>query len=39
VPDWDEAVLRAIEKTEMLPRDTDGRIPPVMTISLDPGSR
>ena len=38
-PDWDEAVLKAIEKTEMLPRDLDGRIPPVMTISLDPGSR
>lgn len=39
VPEWDEAVLRAIDKTEMLPRDVDGRVPAVMTISLDPGPR
>ena len=25
---WDEAVIRAIEKTETLPRDIDGRVPP-----------
>jgi colicin import membrane protein len=25
---WDEAVLRALDKTEMLPRDVDGRVPP-----------
>ena len=25
---WDEAVLRALERTEVLPRDTDGRVPP-----------
>ena len=24
---WDEAVLRALDKTEVLPRDTDGRVP------------
>ena len=24
---WDEAVLRAIERTEVLPRDIDGRVP------------
>lgn len=24
---WDEAILRALEKTETLPRDTDGRVP------------
>lgn len=24
---WDQAVLRALEKTEVLPRDTDGRVP------------
>ncbi|OGB50427.1 MAG: protein TolA, partial [Burkholderiales bacterium RIFOXYD12_FULL_59_19] len=24
---WDEAVLRAIDKTAVLPRDTDGRVP------------
>jgi colicin import membrane protein len=26
VPSWDEAVLRAIDKAESLPRDTDGRV-------------
>ena len=26
-PAWDEAVLKAIDKTERLPRDTDGRVP------------
>ncbi len=31
--EWDEAVLRAIEKTEMLPRDIDGRVPSPMVIS------
>ena len=25
---WDEAVLRALDRTEVLPRDTDGRVPP-----------
>ena len=24
---WDDAVLRALDKTEVLPRDTDGRVP------------
>jgi colicin import membrane protein len=24
---WDDAVLRAIDRTEILPRDTDGRVP------------
>ena len=27
VKSWDDAVLRAIERTEVLPRDTDGRVP------------
>jgi colicin import membrane protein len=31
-PVWDETVLRAIDKTEVLPRDTDGRIPSSMVI-------
>ena len=31
---WDEVVLRAIDRTEMLPRDTDGRIPPVIRIEF-----
>ena len=33
---WDDAVLRAIDKTETLPRDTDGRVPPVMQIEFKP---
>ena len=31
-PVWDETVLRAIDKTEILPRDTDGRVPASMVI-------
>ena len=34
--EWDRAVLRAIEKAERLPRDVDGRVPPVMVISFRP---
>jgi colicin import membrane protein len=33
---WDEAVLRAIDKTEILPRDTDGRVPGTMVIAFRP---
>ena len=33
---WDETVLRAIDKTEVLPRDTDGRVPPVFSIDFKP---
>jgi len=33
---WDETVLRAIDKTEILPRDIDGRVPPSMTIEFRP---
>jgi len=33
---WDEAVLRAIDKTEVLPRDVDGRVPPSMLIDFRP---
>ncbi len=29
---WDETVLRAIDRTGQLPRDTDGRIPPTMIL-------
>lgn len=29
---WDEAVLRALERTEILPRDIDGRVPPPFPI-------
>ena len=34
--DWDRAVLRAIEKAETLPRDVDGRVPPVIVLNLYP---
>ncbi|MBT9490747.1 MAG: cell envelope integrity protein TolA [Paucibacter sp.] len=34
--EWDKTVLRAIDKTEMLPRDVDGRVPPVLVISFQP---
>jgi colicin import membrane protein len=33
---WDEAVLRAIDKTEVLPKDTDGRVPPVIVLGFRP---
>jgi colicin import membrane protein len=36
VPEWDEAVLRAIDRTETLPRDVDGRVPPSLVISFRP---
>lgn len=34
--DWDEAVLRAIDKTQAMPRDTDGRVPATLIISFRP---
>ncbi|RZJ08904.1 MAG: cell envelope integrity protein TolA [Rubrivivax sp.] len=34
--DWDRAVLRAIEKAETLPRDTDGRVPSVIILTFRP---
>ena len=36
VAGWDEAVLKAIDKTETLPRDIDGRVPPSLVISFRP---
>ena len=33
---WDETVLRAIDKTEVLPKDTDGRVPPTILIEFRP---
>lgn len=33
---WDDAVLRAIDKTEVLPRDADGRVPSPLLISFRP---
>lgn len=34
VKSWDDAVLRAIERTEVLPRDVDGRVPPPFQIDF-----
>lgn len=36
IKEWDQAVQRAIDRTEVLPRDTDGRVPPSMVISFRP---
>lgn len=32
--EWDDAVLRAIDRTPSLPRDTDGRVPDQLTIAF-----
>jgi colicin import membrane protein len=34
--DWDDAVLRAIDRTEVLPRDVDGRVPSPMVLAFTP---
>ncbi|UFS57141.1 cell envelope integrity protein TolA [Comamonadaceae bacterium M7527] len=36
MPAWDEAVLRAIDRTATLPRDTNGRVPSPMLIRFRP---
>jgi colicin import membrane protein len=36
VKEWDDAVLRAIDKTEILPRDADGSMPSPMVIAFRP---
>ncbi|MDF1483935.1 TonB family protein [Ramlibacter sp. H39-3-26] len=33
---WDEAVVRALQKTETLPRDVDGRVPSSLVITFRP---
>jgi colicin import membrane protein len=33
---WDDAVLKAIDKTDKLPPDTDGRVPKSLTIAFRP---
>ena len=33
---WDDAVLKAIDKTETMPRDTDGRVPSPMILTFRP---
>jgi colicin import membrane protein len=36
VKEWDEAVLRAIDRTGKLPPDTDGRVPSTLSITFRP---
>ena len=36
VPSWDAAVIRAIDKTETLPRDVDGRVPSLLSLEFRP---
>jgi colicin import membrane protein len=36
IKSWDDAVLKAIDKTERLPRDTDGRVQPSLVIGFRP---
>jgi len=33
---WDDTVLRAIDKTEVLPKEIDGRVPPTIIITFRP---
>lgn len=35
-PVWDQTVLRAIDKTEVLPKDIGGRVPPLMVMTFRP---
>jgi colicin import membrane protein len=35
-PAWDDAVLRAIERTGRLPRDENGRIPSTLILGFRP---
>ena len=36
IPSWDDAVLNAIDKTETLPADTDGRVPSQLILVFRP---
>ena len=36
VKSWDDAVLKAIDKTETMPRDADGRVPSPLIIGFSP---
>ncbi|MET0383190.1 MAG: cell envelope integrity protein TolA, partial [Burkholderiaceae bacterium] len=36
VQEWDDAVVRAIDRTGVLPRDTDGRVPSPMLLTFRP---
>ena len=37
ISSWDDAVLRAIDKTAVLPRDVDGRVPSTLLLVFQPG--
>ena len=37
--DWDDEVLRAIDRTGRLPRDDDGRVPPELELKMRPKPR
>ena len=39
IKSWDIAALRALDKTERLPKDETGRAPPTMVITLRPRER
>lgn len=36
VKSWDDAVLRALDRTQVLPRDIDGRVPPTLDLVFRP---
>lgn len=36
VPSWDDAVLRAVDRTEVLPANEEGRVPAVMQLEFKP---
>ena len=36
IKSWDDAVLNAIDKTETLPADTDGKVPSVLILVFRP---
>jgi len=36
VKEWDDAVLRAIDRTQVLPRDVDGRVPSPLLLVFNP---
>ena len=39
IKSWDTAALRALEKTERLPKDENGRVPPTLLLVLRPRER
>jgi len=33
---WDDAMLSAIDKTEIVPKDIDGLVPPIIVLGFRP---